>query len=423
MISEKGTVIVVATLDTKGPEADFVRKQISTWGLNTLLVDAGILGTPVVKADISREMVASAAGTTIEALVEAGQKSTAIAKQAEGLGRILLNLLEQGNLTGIIGLGGGQGTAICTAAMRKLPIGVPKLMLSTVASGRLQFGPYVGTKDICMMFSVTDIMGINAISRPILINAANAIAGMVMSRQTDSHTEKPTIAITMLGITTPCVMRLKRNLEPLGFDVVPFHAVGSGGAAMEELIEAGRFAAVIDLSTHELINHLNNGLVGTPGRFEALTRFKIPAVISVGGIGVLAFESLEKAPEKYRNRPYIVHNDQITHVRPTPEEMIEAANVMVERLNRALGPTLVIWPKKGSSEVNREGAPLWGPDGNQAMLATLQAGLRAEVPLILVDAHINDPDFADVVAKCTERLLQGESPQSIAARFNKTSES
>lgn len=418
MITDTKTVVIAATLDTKGKEADFVRNQVAAWGLDTLLIDTGILGDPTIEADFSRVDVARAAGTTIEALVKQGQKSVAIAKQSEGLGYLFQKLFEQGSLAGVVGLGGGQGTEICTAAMRQLPTGVPKLMLSTVASGRLQFGPYVGTKDICMMFSVTDIMGINAISRPILSNAANAIAGMVWQKQPDDTVEKPAIAITMLGITTPCIIKIKNNLEALGFDVVAFHAVGSGGAAMEELIEAGKFVAVIDLSTHELINQLNNGLVGTPGRLEAMTRYKIPAVISVGGIDVLAFESLEKAPKKHQKQPFIVHNAQITHIRPTPEEMNKAAQTIVERLNRALGPTLVALPLKGFSETNREGGALWNPEGNQIMLKTLQAGLRPEIPIVLVDAHINDTVFADITSKCMIDLIKGESSQIVAARYN-----
>jgi uncharacterized protein (UPF0261 family) len=186
---------------------------------------------------------------------------------------------------------------------------------------------------------------------------------------------------------------------------------------MEELIEAGKFSAVIDLSTHEVINYLNGGLVGVPNRLEAMTRRRIPAVISVGGSDILAFETIEKAPEMYRARPFIVHNAQITHIRPTPEEMGEAAQAMIEPLNRALGPALVTLPLKGFSEPNQKGRELWGPEGNQAMREALQAGLRPEIPVVLVDAHINDPKFADVTAACMARLIQGEKPQDIAAQF------
>ena len=270
-------VAVVATLDTKGAEAAYVCEQIAAWGLGTILIDPGVLPEPTVEADISRQRVAQAAGTTLEALLARGEKAFAIAKQTEGLCNIVIDLHQKGQIQGIVGLGGGQGTSIATAAMRALPIGVPKLMLSTVASGLFQFGPYVGTKDICMMHSVTDVLGLNVISRPILRNAANAIAGMVLQFQIEAEATRPTIAITMLGITTPCVMRVKDSLESQGYDVVPFHANGTSGPAMEQLIEQGMFEGVIDLSTHEVIDHQNGGLAGAPNRMEALSRTEIPA--------------------------------------------------------------------------------------------------------------------------------------------------
>ena len=263
------TVVVVATLDTKGEEAAYVRHHVASWGLNTILIDPGVLPEPTVEADISREEVARAAGTTLEALLARGEKSFAISTQIEGLCNIVQDLYAQDRLHGIVGLGGGQGTSIGTAAMRALPIGVPKLMLSTVASGNFQFGPYVGTKDICMMHSITDVLGLNVISRPILRNAANAIAGMALRLEQEEEAIKPTLAITMLGITTPCVMCVKAKLESQGYEVVPFHANGTSGPAMEMLIEQGMFQGVIDLSTHEVIDNQHGGLAGAPNRMEA----------------------------------------------------------------------------------------------------------------------------------------------------------
>jgi uncharacterized protein (UPF0261 family) len=417
VMTEPKTVVVAATLDTKEKEALFVRDCIAAWGLNVILIDTGILGSPTITPDISRDEVAQAVGSSTALLAKQGHKGAAIAKQAEGLGRIGQKLHAEGRLDGMIGLGGGQGTSICTAAMRQLPLGVPKLMLSTVASGLFRFGPYVGAKDLCMMFSVTDIAGINVVSRPILANAANAIAGMVMGRQPPPLTEKPAIALTMLGITTPGAMAVKTRLESMGYDVVPFHAAGPGGAAMEALIETGKFSAVIDFNMHELVNQLCGGLVGVPDRLGALTRSRIPAVISVGGIDILSFESLEKAPEKYQDRPFVVHNAQITHILAGPAEARSAAQAMIKQLNRALGPVIVVIPVKGFSEFNQAGRELWGPESNQALWETLQAGLRPEIPLILVDAHINAPAFAAVVTKCMIRLIQGEAPAAIAALF------
>jgi uncharacterized protein (UPF0261 family) len=415
MTEEIRTVVIVATLDTKGEEAAYVRDHVAAWGLNTILIDPGVLVEPTVEADVSRYEVAQAAGTTLEALLARGEKSFAIATQTQGLCNIVLDLHEKGQLQGIVGLGGGQGTSIATAAMRALPIGVPKLMLSTVASGLFQFGPYVGTKDICMMHSVTDVLGLNVISRPILRNAANAIAGMVLQFQVEAEATRPAIAITMLGITTPCVMRVKDSLENQGYDVVPFHANGTSGPAMEQLIEQGMFEGVIDLSTHEVIDHQNGGLAGAPNRMEALTRTEIPAVVSVGGSDYVLFESMDKAPAKYRDRAHMVHNAQMTCFAPTPEEMVAAAREMIERLNRALGQTVVVLPAKGFSRPNQADAPLFVPEGNERVIDEFQTSLRPEIPIVLSDLHINDTAFAAVVADCMAGLLKGKPPQDVVA--------
>lgn len=411
------TVVIVATLDTKGEEAAYLRDHVAAWGLETILIDPGILGQAQVPADVSRYDVARAAGTTLEALLERGEKSYAIARQIDGLIAIVQDLLARGRLHGIVSIGGGQGTSIGTAVMRALPVGIPKLMLSTVASGNFQFGPYVGTKDICMMHSVTDVLGLNAISRPILRNAANAIAGMALRLQPEGRSTRPTVAITMLGITTPCVMRVKATLESLGYDVVPFHANGTSGPAMEQLIEQGEFVGLIDLSTHEVIDHQHGGLAGAPDRMEALTRVALPAVVSTGGSDYLLFESVEKAPEKYRNRARLVHNKQMTCFAPTPDEMVAAAREMIERLNRALGPVIVLLPSRGFSMQNKAGMPLYVPEGNRAVIDEFRTALRPEIPVVVADLHINDPEFADMVAAAMEALCQGQSPQAIAARW------
>lgn len=413
----KRTVVIVATLDTKGEAAAYLRDEIASWGLDTILIDPGVLGTPTVKADITREEVAQAAGTTLQELIAQGKKGVCIAKQTEGLCAIVKRLWDEGRLDGIVAIGGGQGTSIGTAAMRVLPVGVPKLMLSTIASGLFRFGPYVGTKDICMMHSVTDILDVNAVSRPILRNAANAIAGMALRHPAPAQHEKPAIAVTQLGITTPCVMRVKGILEAKGYQIVPFHANGSGGPAMEDLVEAGKFAGVIDLSVHEVIDGIYDGLAGAPNRLESLTRYAIPAVVSVGGGDYLLWESVDKAPLPYRDRPKMVHNAQMTVFQPTPEEMATAARAMIDPLNRALGPTMVLIPTVGFSDMNQPGRELYNPEGNEAVIREFKAGLRPGVPLVLIKAHINDPAFADAVADCMARLIDGEKPAEIAARY------
>jgi uncharacterized protein (UPF0261 family) len=397
-----------------------VRDHIDAWGLKTILIDPGILDEPQVPSDITRQEVARAAGTTVEELLARGEKSVAISAQTEGLCKIVEDLYVDGQLDGIISIGGGQGTSIGTAAMRSLPTGVPKLMLTPIASGLFQFGPYVGTKDICMMHSVTDILGLNVISRPVLANAANAIAGMVARRQMEAGGEKPAVAITQLGITTPCVMRIKDDMEERGYEVVPFHANGTGGPAMEELIEAEKFEGVIDLSTHEIIDHLNGGLAGAPNRLEVLTRRRIPAVVSVGGNDYILFENVEKAPDTYADRPKMVHNAQMTVFRPTPEEMREAARAMLDPLNRAVGPTVVVVPRRGFSRPNQKGHVMWGPEGNEAMMDELERGLRSDIPLTILDAHVNDPVFADVVAQAMADLMAGVAPHEVALKIEST---
>lgn len=413
----KRTVVIVATLDTKGEEAAYLRDHVAAWGLETILVDPGILGQALVPADVSRYDVARAAGTTLEALLERGEKSYAIARQIDGLIAIVQDLLAQGRLHGIVSIGGGQGTSIGTAAMRALPVGIPKLMLSTVASGNFQFGPYVGTKDICMMHSITDVLGLNAISRPILRNAANAIAGMALRLEPEGRSTRPTVAITMLGITTPCVMRVKATLEGLGYDVVPFHANGTSGPAMEQLIEQGEFVGLVDLSTHEVIDQQHGGLAGAPNRMEVLTRVALAAVVSAGGSDYLLFESVEKAPEKYRDRARVVHNKQMTCFAPTPDEMVAAAREMIERLNRALGPAIALLPAQGFSMQNKAGLPLYVPEGNRAVIDEFCTALRPEIPVVVADLHINDPEFAAMVAAAMEGLCQGQAPRAIAARW------
>jgi uncharacterized protein (UPF0261 family) len=238
---------------------------------------------------------------------------------------------------------------------------------------------------------------------------------MVLQFQVEAEATRPAIAITMLGITTPCVMRVKDSLENQGYDVVPFHANGTSGPAMEQLIEQGMFEGVIDLSTHEVIDHQNGGLAGAPNRMEALTRTEIPAVVSVGGSDYVLFESMDKAPAKYRDRAHMVHNAQMTCFAPTPEEMVAAAREMIERLNRALGQTVVVLPAKGFSRPNQADAPLFVPEGNERVIDEFQTSLRPEIPIVLSDLHINDTAFAAVVADCMAGLLKGKPPQDVVA--------
>ncbi len=416
-MENKRTVVIVVTLDTKGPAAQFLRDEITAWGLDAILIDPGVLGAPAFPADITRWQIAETAGTTLEALIATGDKQVCIASQTDGLCRVVRGLYNEGRLDGIICLGGGLGTSIGTAAMRVLPVGVPKLMLSAIATGSFQFGPYIGTKDICMMHSVTDILDVNAISQPVLSNAANAISGMVIRSPALPQEPAKTIGITQSDMTTPCMMHLRRLLGQQGYQIAPFLTGGSGGPGMEELILAQKFTAVIDLSVHEIIDHLFGGNAGAPDRLDSLSRCSIPAVVSLGDSDYLQFDSLDKAPAGYHDRPHIVHNAQMTVVQPTAAEMEAVARYLAEKLNLALGPTIVVVPSVGFSDINHPGSKLWFPEGNRAAIRVLQGALSPEVPLVVVDAHINQPVFADIIVVCIARLLAGEPPTSIAARY------
>ncbi len=413
-MAQSPTVVVVATLDTKGIDAAFVRGLIEDQGLATLLIDVGILGDIPEAPDITREQIAEQAGTTLEQLIATGDKGLAITTQLKGLVALVQDLYAQGQLSGIIGLGGGQGTSIISPALRALPVGVPKLMVSTVASGKHQFGSYVGSRDICMMYSVADIQGLNKLSRPILENAAHAIAGMVAYQKPAPESERPAVAITMMGVTTPGVQQALARFDAKGFDGVPFHAVGSG-RTMEELAGEGMFAGILDYSTHEIIDDLFDGVGGAPDRLRQLSRTAIPAVISVGACDYMIYPSPDHIPAAFQGRPTLFYNPQMTFVRPSPEDMAKVAGIIAERINQALGPTLMLIPERGFSAPNIEGGPLWGPEGNQAMIEGLRQYLKPEIPLVTIRAHINDTEFADAAADALMALIGGAQPAEVAA--------
>ncbi|MBT7953788.1 MAG: Tm-1-like ATP-binding domain-containing protein [Rhodospirillaceae bacterium] len=417
-MAQAPTVVVVATLDTKGIDADFVRGLIEKRGLATLLVDVGVLDDIPVTPDFTREQIAEHAGTTLAKLTATKDKGLAITTQSAGLVALVQELFDQGQLSGIIGLGGGQGTSIISPALRALPVGVPKLMVSTVASGKHQFGSYVGSRDICMMYSVADIQGLNKLSRPILENAANAIAGMVAHQRPVPDSERRAVAITMMGVTTPGVQQALARFEAKGFDGVPFHAVGSG-RTMEELAGEGMFTGILDYSTHEIIDDLFGGVGGAPERLSQLSRTAIPAVISVGACDYMIYPSPEHIPQSFQGRPTLFYNPQMTFVQPSPDDMTKVAGIIAERLNQALGPTLMLIPKRGFSAPNIEGGPLWGPEGNQAMIDGLRQLLKPEVPLVTIDAHINDAVFADTAADALMALIGGAQPSEVASELQK----
>ena len=401
----KRTVVIVATLDTKGEEAAYLRDHVAAWGLETILVDPGILGQALVPADVSRYDVARAAGTTLEALLERGEKSYAIARQIDGLIAIVQDLLAQGRLHGIVSIGGGQGTSIGTAAMRALPVGLPKVMVSTVACGQTTFGPYVGTKDVAMIHSVADILGLNRVTMRILAQAAAAVTAMAEVGAEAERGDGELVAITQAGITTPGVMAVKERLEALGFEVIAFHCNGIGGQAMEELVHDGAIKGVVDYSPHEVTDLLFEGLMpAMPGRLEAAGQMGIPQVVVPGATDIRLHGRPEELPEDLRARACVQHTPTHTHVRATAEEMAAVGRWIAERLNAGQGPRAVLIPEQGYSMLNRRGQVLWDEPANRAFATAMEEMLLPDVELISLDAHINDASFAEAVVQAFLRL-------------------
>jgi uncharacterized protein (UPF0261 family) len=399
MISK--TVAVIGTLDTKGDEFAFLRDLIQAGGLRTLMIDVGVLDDPSFAPDISRAAVAEAANQSLEALVGQRDRGKGIEAMTAGAIAIIRDLFERQAIHGVVSLGGSAGTTIATAAMRALPIGFPKLMVSTVASGDTK--PYVGTADICMMYSVVDIAGLNAVSRRVLGNAASAICGMVTRPQTSASGEKPAIAATMFGVTTPCVTAARRRLEAKGYEVTVFHATGSGGRAMEQMIADGVFQGVLDITTTELADELVGGVLSAgPHRLEAAGLKGIPQVVCPGAIDMVNFGPLDSVPSRFHGRKFHVHNATVTLMRTTVEECAEIGRMTATKLNSAHGPATVLIPLEGVSAIDKAGEPFYSPEALDAYRSTLKATLAPTVEVVEIDAHINDEDFAQAA---TDLLL------------------
>ena len=399
----KKTILIVGTFDTKEDVILFCRDRVKERGHEVLLMDTGILHDPVVRPDINRFQVARAGGVdNLNALVAKGDKGCCVEIMIHGAANEAVRLYKIGTFQGILGVGGAQGTAICSAAMRALPTGVPKIIVSTVASGHATFGPFVGTKDLTLMHSVGDIQGINFLMRTILTNAAGAICGMVEAFEGEiPRSRQRTVALSMLGTTTKGALRAKDILEGHGFEVVAFHQNGTGGIAMEDLIREKAFQGVLDLNLHEIGDRWYGGLHGAirPDRLEAAGTMGIPQVVAPGSINYVVLGPLEELPTEIRARKLIVHNPTLTLVRLTPEELREVGKVTAQKLNLSTGPTRVFIPLRGFCDPDREGFPHWDPKGNQAFIESLEETIHQDIPVVKLDAHINDPDFINPVVR------------------------
>jgi uncharacterized protein (UPF0261 family) len=407
------TVALIGTFDTKGEEFSFLRERIESAGLRALMIDVGVLGGPPFAADISQEEVAAAAYENLAALKTERDRGRSIAAMAMGATAILGRLFEQGAIHGVASLGGSAGTTIATAAMRALPYGFPKLMVSTLASGDVK--PYVGITDICMMPSVLDIAGLNHVSRQIVNNAAGAICGMVASEMAVPLGEKPAIAATMFGVTTPCVTTARRTLEERGYEVLVFHATGTGGQAMEKLIGDGAFRAVLDITTTELADELVGGVMSAgPHRLEAAGHQGIPQLVCPGAIDMVNFGPEDTVPARFLGRNLYRHNPSVTLMRTTPEESAEIGRITAMKLNRAKGPVTVLIPLRGVSAIDKLGGAFYSQEALDAYRRALKASLNPVVRLVELDAHINDEGFALVAADLLMEMLSASTEMKAA---------
>ena len=385
-------VYAVATMDTKGTEIAFVAEQIRACGVELVTVDVGTKDLPTVEPNVSREQVAASLGG--ENVLGLTNRGAAVTAMSAALVQFLKAEHVAGRLSGVIGIGGGGGTALITPAMRALPVGVPKVMVSTMASGNV--GPYVDCSDLTMMYSVVDVAGINSVSRRVLANAAHAIAGMVR-HSLPSVAEKPTVGMTMFGVTTPCVDAVRASLEARGYDCLVFHATGSGDRAMENLVRSGLIQGVIDVTTTAVADEVVGGVLACgPHRFEAILEARIPYVLSVGALDMVNFGAKETVPPKFADRKLHVHNAQVTLMRTTPDENRQFASWIANKLNRSTSPLTMLIPELGVSTIDAVGQPFHDPDADTVLFQELERLVRQTVQRRIkrLPLHINDLQFA-----------------------------
>jgi uncharacterized protein (UPF0261 family) len=387
------TVVLLGTLDTKGDEYAYVRSLLDAHGVETVLVDVGVLGEPRATPDVTRDEVARAAGAEVRALADADDRGAAVETMAHGAAEVVTRLYAEGRLDGILALGGSGGTAMATEAMRVLPVGVPKLMVSTMASGDTR--PYVGATDVTMTYSVVDIAGINAVSARIIANAAAAMAGMVSAEPPAVEGGKPLVGASMFGVTTPCVTAARERLEELGYEVLVFHATGTGGQSMEALMRSGFITASLDVTTTELADDLVGGVLSAgPHRLEAAGELGLPQVVSLGALDMVNFGAVETVPAEFRERLLYKHNPTVTLMRTTPEECAELGRRIGRKLSAATGPLTLFVPLRGVSLIAVEGQVFFDPEADRALFDGLRETLAPGVDVRELGTDINDPAFA-----------------------------
>lgn len=398
------TVAVLGTFDTKGKELKFIKECIEEHGLKTLCINTGVF-EPVVEPDISSAEVAAAVGADINAIVEKRDRATATEVLAKGTEKLIPQLYAEGKFDGIISIGGSGGTSLATPAMRQLPLGVPKVMVSTMASGDVS--PYVGTSDIVMIPSVVDAEGLNDISKVIFSNAANAVVGMVQNRKEIESDGKPLLAATMFGVTTPCVKAAEDYLHEQGYDVLVFHATGTGGKCMEALIDQGFIKGVLDLTTTEWCDEVVGGVLNAgPDRLTAAGKNGIPQVVSVGALDMVNFGPMDTVPAQFKDRNLYKHNPTVTLMRTTADELKSIGHEIATRLANATGKTTLMLPLKGVSMIDVDGQPFYDAEADKVLFDTLRTELAdSNVEIVELDTDINDKEFAVAAAKKLISLL------------------
>jgi uncharacterized protein (UPF0261 family) len=398
------TVVLLGTLDTKGHEYEYLRTRLRERGVDVVLVDAGVF-EPLAEADVGQDEVAAAAGAEIGALRDAGDRGAAVDTMGRGAAEVVRRLHAEGRLDGILSVGGSGNSSIAARAVQALPIGVPKLIVSTLASGDTR--PYVGATDVSMTYSVVDISGLNRISERILSNAAGAIAGMATTAIVDGGAGRPLIGASMFGVTTPSVTRARERLEELGYEVLVFHATGTGGQSMEALARGGYLAGVLDITTTELADELVGGVLSAgPDRLEAAGELALPQVVSLGALDMVNFGPRETVPPQFDGRNLYVHNPTVTLMRTTPEECAELGRQIARKLTAGTGPTALFVPLKGVSMIATEGQPFHDPAADEALFGALRAAIGPNVEVHELDLDVNDPAFADAMANRLHELIQ-----------------
>lgn len=406
----KGKILVVATLDTKGSEAGFLKDLIESKGHIPVMLDCGVMGKPTITPDITRDEVAEEAGTTIKELLEKGDKTKAIETMAEGAKRIGKKLYDRGELHGVLSMGGIQGTVMGATVMQALPFGVPKVIVSAIANGLATFGPFVGTKDVTIIHSVADILGLNKVTRKVLAEGAGAVVGMVEMEYAAVDETGKTVALTSAGITTPCANHAREYLDEMGYEMIAFHCNGIGAKAMEELVEEGQLQGVLDMSPHDINDYLWGGIMPAwEERMKATCRLGVPQVIAPGCSDIILYGPHGDMPEEIKRRKHYIHNPVHTHVKANYEEMLGLGRFIGRRLRDTKGWATVMVPSRGYSQQNIEGGAIWEPESDRGFVEGVAQELDAsneKVKMEVLDMHINDPEFARALVDEMHRLIE-----------------